>query len=201
MPSEKAEALYHEGLDLASEAENTGDKRKFHDAASLIMLAINSASEPYPDAEAALASIYLRYLKDIRSGWKYVKAALEHDPNHFGAQSLRVFVAYAEFTSGTSATGFVLSREGNLNSQVRKLREIFQYHCAAGMYAARFLRDARSLMNTADMFAERSDIKHMGKDVYRLVTSVSTDKIICENDDECKQVTRLQAIAAGRAQL
>lgn len=201
MPSEKAEDLYIQALELAAEAEKTDDKRKFHDAASLLTLAINNAGEPYPDAEETLASIYIRHLRDMRSGWKHLKAALEHDPHHFSAQQLRVIVAYAEFKSGTSYTGFVLSREGNLNGQVRKLKEIFQWHCSNGLSGDRFLFYAQALIDLADMLAEDFRLRFTAKDLYRVVASVSTSHIVIEDEAQTKAITMLQTIAAGRSQM
>lgn len=203
MPAEKAKELYLQGVELLVEAEKTDDKRKLQDAASLIMLAVKGAEEPFPDAEATLASIYIFHLKDVASGWKYVKSALLHDPNHFPAQHLRVSIAFVEFKTGTSFTGFHLSREGNLNSQARELRDIFQRQCVAEISADRFLDFGQTLLNLADVLAETSSfsVKNTAKGFYEAVASASIQKIVCEDEEQRKQVTRLQSIALGRSQL
>lgn len=224
MPSQRAEELFDQALDVLDAAEQSGDPKGMKDAASLLSLSIKTAGEPFPAAELALAMTAVR-LQDAKTALAYADLVLKHDVPmsdlSFEAQLVRVDIAlakvkyikggvlgWAQLADQGGYVGLLMGifqttdTQGQFRLELERLVKIFTQLCTLPRPASEFIGHAETLINIADIVRD-NNVPMRGKRIqlYEVVANASVANLSYENDDEKKKVSLTQSIAAGRGQL
>lgn len=184
MPAIEAREVYEQAVKLVN--DDPADKQALRDGAAMLLVALEQAGEPFPEAEAELARAYL-YLRNEAKSTQCADLALMADPNNFTAQYVKTPWA------GISLPGFFAAQK--YKSEMDRLIAIFENRSKVDRSATLFLSRSRTLKRMADV---AKDYGISTPRVFHAIAKVPIDHLEYETDDQRQEVQKLRVIAQGR---
>ena len=187
MPTQEALEIYAQAVHLVN--NDVKDKQAQRDGAAMLLVALERAGDPFPEAEAELAFAYF-WLYDEYKSKMYADRALKADPNSFKAQYVKTS------WSQLSAKGFFGGQK--FKSELDKLITIFGNVCRLDRSAGSFLYRCRLLVVIADVAANQGV---SASRVFLAIAATPIDHLEYESDEQKMEVQRLRIIAQGRSKV
>lgn len=188
MPTAEAQEIYEQASKLVR--GDVSNKRSQRDGAAMLLIALERAGGPFPDADAELAFAYFNLYNNHES-MKYADRALKLDPHQFTAQWVKTCWAFS--TGAGKVTNQILK------SEIGKLGVIFERHCRQDTCAGLFVDRSRLLMKLADLVMD--DRSMSTPELYAAIANAPIDHLDYENDDQRVEVQKLRIIAQGRMRI
>lgn len=188
MPTKEAQDIYTQASKLVR--EDVSDKRSQRDGAAMLLIALERAGGPFPDADAELAFAYFNLFNEHESV-KYADRALKVDPHQFTAQWVKTCWAFSK-RAGKVADQI-------LKSEIGKLAGTFEKRCRQDQSADLFVDRSRLLMKLADLVMD--DRSMSTPELYAAIANAPIDQFEYANDEQRDEVQTLRIIAQGRIKL
>jgi tetratricopeptide (TPR) repeat protein len=210
MPSQESIEIFSQAIDLM---QGDADESTYRDAVALLLMAIESAGEPFPRAHSILASLCYD-LKEFEQAERHANTALNYDSSEFTAQYIKTLMAADNMTwlksplavlqAGAFSIGYAVTNTMTTQSRFKKeagqLILIFKELCSEGIDGDEFVRYSQQLKGIADWISKNKvPMKEIMQSMYAVIVNAPMDTISCDDNVTLTEVKKIRLLAQGSA--